>query len=299
MRHTRPVLAAAILVCATLLAAPSSQAEPKGAASITVGKISAAQTCTVYQQSEGHAALVATPYAIGAAASWRTWLVRDCVDNFASIRMSIEAALAATGKFTVRPSGGAYVITGRISGVSDGGPAPATPPVGRDGYAVSSSSMFVNMDITVRDGSGRIVFGELFTKHLETGSYMESGGFQTRSTQSGQALYGELQHEVALAAARKVAFRLSPLRVTANDGNEIQLNYGSPLLALGTIVMVTSPDGATTVRYNVTSANGSAASAERVGDGDASRIPPGSTAVVIEADDPAANGRVYKRVDLP
>ena len=81
---------------------------------------------------------------------------------------------------------------------------------------------------------------------------------------------------------------------------QIRLNYGSPLLTLGAIVTcATSPDGGATVRYNVVSADSGGATAEKDGDGDAARIVPGRTATVIEADDPAANERKYKRVDLP
>ncbi len=104
---------------------------------------------------------------------------------------------------------------------------------------------------------------------------------------------------MALAVARLVAFHVVPLRVVSSDGGQIQLNYGSPLLKLGTIVQATSPDGLTTVRYSVTSASPGSAAAQAEGDADASRITPGSVASVIEADDPAANGRRYKKVDLP
>jgi hypothetical protein len=278
-------------------AAASAHAQSRGPLSVSVGRFTSEKTCTLYEESAGKSAFVATPYAIAAADSWRTWLVRDCVDNFASIRMSLQDALAASGKFVVRQSGGAYVVTGRISDFGGGGgPAPDVP-TGRDGYSVSSQQMFVNADLALRDASGRILFGGLLTKHLETGYDIKTPGFRATGAKSGQALYGELQHEVAFAAARLIAFHLVPLKVVSGDGQEIQLNYGSPLLALGTTVKVTSPDGATTIRYNVTSAGSGEATAEIDGEGDVSRIVPGSVATVIEADDPA--GRRLKRVELP
>jgi hypothetical protein len=264
---------------------------------VTIGAIGSQKACTVYQQSAGRSALLATPNLIAAASSWRTWLVHDCIDHFATIRTSLEAALAASGKFVVVPRGGRYLITGSISDVSEGGPAPATPAVG-SGYAISSSYMFVNMDVKLSEASGRTLYGGLLTKRLETGSNIEVSGFHTTSTRSGQALYTELQHEVALATARLVAFHIVPLSVTASEGRTIQLNYGAPLLALGTIVQVTSPDGGASARYTVTAAGPQGATAQLDGDG-SPRITVGSIASVIEPDDLAANGRRLTRVELP
>ena len=294
----RTRIAARLIIAMGLVgAAVSAQAQLRGPLSISVGRFTSEKTCALYQESAGKSAFVATPYAIAAADSWRTWLVRDCVDNFASIRTSLQDALAASGKFVVRPSGAAYVVTGRISDFGGGGGPAPNVPTGQNGYSVSTQQMFVNADLALRDASGRIVFGGMLTKHLETGYDIKTPGFRATGSSSGQALYGELQHEVALAAARLIAFHLVPLRVVSGDGQQIQLNYGSPLLKLGTTVKVTSPDGATTIRYNVTSAESGESTADIDGEGDASRIVPGSIATVIEADDPA--GRRLKRVELP
>lgn len=293
------VTLAATALLGSLGSGGAAQAQSRGVPTVSVGRITSAQTCTVYQQSAGRAAVVATPSMVAAASSWRTWLVRDCVDNFRSIRLSLEAALAGSGRLSVRPAGG-FVVTGRISEVSEGGPAPATPdPRGVGDFSVASSYMVVNMDLTVRDATGRIVFGGLLTKKLETGSDIKVDGFRAQSSQDGAALYTQLQHEVALAAARMISLRLAPMHVVSGDGREIQLDYGAPLLALGTMLHVTSPDGATTIRYNVTSARQGTATAEIDGGGDASEIGPGSTAIIIEPEDPAANARRFKRVDLP
>jgi hypothetical protein len=293
----RSSLAAAVAL--SLFAAAAAKAQSR-MPSIVVGRIASQKSCTVYQQSAGRSALVATPYAIAASASWRTWLVKDCVDNFATIRTSLEAALGSTGKFAVKTQGQGYTLTGTISQVGgDGGPAPdAAPPPG--GYYVSSRQMFVSMDVTLRDSSGRIVFGGLLTKHLETGSNIQTPGLQSRSSQSGEAVYTELQHEVALAVARLVAFRIEPLKVQSVDGRRIRLNYGSPLLTLGAVVHVTSADGSTMVRYVVRSASPESATAEVDGEiGDWTRIGPGSLASFVESDDPAANERRIENVDLP
>jgi hypothetical protein len=300
-------------------------------ATISLGKITAHQNCKVYQESAGSKAVFAQQDTVVAAkesaavaadrdhvvaaksgavvaaqrttvasfSSWRTWLVKDCVSDFPTLKTSLQAALAASGKLAVKGSGGKYVLSGAISQIG-GMDDPATQTISTGSYSVASQGIFVTMDVTLKDASGRIVYGGLLTKHLETGSNIQTPGMETGSYQpNGEATYTQLQNQIALAVARLAAFHIVPLQVTGNDGGQIRLNYGSPLLTLGTIVHATSPDGGATVRYNVVSADAGGATAEKDGDGDAARIVPGSTATVIEADDPAANERKYKRVDLP
>jgi hypothetical protein len=285
-----------------LFAAATLPSAANALPTVRVGPIDSAKSCTLYQLTSGRHREAGAIDAYGAAYasedSWSSYLVRDCVSHFASIRTSLQAALASSGKLAVVPGGGAYVVSGRISDVSGGGPA-APAEINPGGtYAISSSSMFVNMDVTVRDAAGRAIYGGLLTKRIETGSSMQTSGLQTSSSQSGEAVYTELQHQVALAVARLVAFRIVPLQVTSVDGQYIQLNYGAPLLQLGTMVQVTTPDGAI-VRYNVTGAGQGSARAAYYGGNDGAHVVPGSTAIVIESDDPAANARRFDKVDLP
>jgi hypothetical protein len=295
-RRIQTAVAALLIGAATIASPVSAQEGP----AMSIGRLSSVKSCTLYQNSAGRAGAVATPYATAAFASWRTWWVKDCVDNFASMRASLESALAASGGVRLRADGG-YIVSASLSDTS-GGPgaaAPNAPNMGAGGFSIATTGMRINADVTVRDRAGHIVFGTLLTKTIEIGSDIKVGGFETSSNDSGQALYGRLQHEVALAVARAVAFHFTPLRVVDGDGRQIRLNYGTPLLALGTIVQATSPDGATTIRYNVVSAADGFATAHVDGGGDAARIVPGSRAIVIEADDPAANGRHYEKVELP
>ncbi len=292
MRALLPVLAVAVATAGCAGAAMPT---------IRVGKIDSEKSCTLYRMTAGrHREAGATDgYAAAYASetSWISYLVRDCADNFASLRISLQAALAASGKLAVVPgaAGGSYVVSGRISDV--GGSA-TTGSAADGGFSASSSSMVVNMDVALRDASGRIVYGGLITKSLEIGSAMETQGLSSGTSRSGQALYTELQHEVALAVARTVAFRIEPLRVTGVSGSRIQLNYGAPLLRLGTMVQVTAPSGAI-IRYNVTGAGQGSAQADYYGGAPAGEATPGSTAIVIEQEDPAANGRRFEKTDLP
>lgn len=272
--------------------APSIAAAP----TLVVGTITSEKQCRYFQESAGRSALVVTPDAIAAASSWATWWVRDCVDNFASMKTSLQAALSAGG-MSVRTGSGRYTVSGRISDVvGGGGPAPVAPRGGSFGTA--SNRMMVNMDVTVRDGAGRIVFGGLLSKTIETGYDVHAGNFRAYGGMDGQGLYTLIQHEVALAVARLVCFHFTPLQVTGGHDEQITLNYGAPLLKLGTIVQVQGRDG-DVLRFSVTSAMEGTATAKLDGDGDMAQIGPGSVAAVIEADDPAANGRRLRGGRLP
>ncbi len=92
---------------------------------------------------------------------------------------------------------------------------------------------------------------------------------------------------------------VDPLKVTGMDGTGIRTNYGSPLLKQGAIVEVETDNGARRLRYRVTSANADYALAEMDGDNHPAGISVGAHATLIEQDDPAANGRRYRRVSLP
>ncbi len=287
-----------VAIAVSLVCVGATQASPMR--SVVIGRIASEKTCTVYQESAGRSSLVATRHMLAESESWRTWLVKDCVTNFANIRTSLEAALASTGKFTVKTAGAGYTVTGVIGQVGgDDGPIPTGPSAG-GGYSIASRQMFVSMDVMVRDPAGHMIYGGLLTKHLETASNIQTQGLQTSSSQSGQDVYDELQHEVALAVARLVAFHIDPLRVTNVEGRRIQLNYGSPLLTLGTIVEVAGQGAAPATRYYVTSSSPDGATAEVHGEiGDWTKVGPGSVGTVIESDDSAAGARTTNRVELP
>ncbi|ESQ88578.1 hypothetical protein ABAC460_15375 [Asticcacaulis sp. AC460] len=291
--------ATAITMACTLAWGTSAQAQT----SIRIGKIASQETCTYYQNSEGSAAAAASADWFGASAAvavaWRTWWVKDCVSNFKTMTSSLEAALAASNKLTVVDRSGDYVLSGTVS--ADGTRQTQFSQDTSRGadYDLSANKLYASMNVTLQDRSGRKVFGATVRKEVDLSAYLTSDGTTASVEQSGQAVYNQLQEALALAVARKIAFRLEPLTVIDNDDGTIQLNYGAPYLQLGTTVQATSPDGRTVIRYNVIAANDATATAEPDGAGDTGRITPGSSAIVIEADDPAANGRRMKRVDLP
>ena len=294
------LLLATLPMTTVLLGVAPAAAQSIPSSAVSVGSFSSEGTCSLIRRSAGSSALVVTEDVVAAAARWETWFERDCVDNFATLRRSIEAALAASGKVSVSPGAG-YVVSGRVSDIGTfGGPGGAPPS---EGYLVASGGLFANLDILVRDRAGRTVFGTLITKRIETASAVvvrdQTREFSARDGRSGQALYTELQHALALAAARQIAFQVTPLKVVAGGGDKIQLNYGAPLLAFGTIIQATSPDGFSSARYTVVSAGPSTAVAKVDGGGNTAQIGIGSSAVVLEPEDPASNARRFDRVDLP
>ncbi len=266
------------------------------AAELAVGGIATKQDCQYFQNSEGRAAAVATPFSLAVAAEWRTWWVRDCVSQFPTMRASIEAALASTGKFT---SGERYFIDVTIEDVSSGAPVPAPVPSGRGGYSFAKTSIYTNYSIVVRDSSGRSVFGSLGKKSVELSQEIVADGTRSRSVQGGEALYGVLQNELALTIARTIAFHFKPMRVVRQGGQRIVLDYGAPFLKLGDTVRVPVNDGLSVVPFLIVSATGNTAIAEADGDFADLDIGPGAQATFVELDDPAANGRRYDRVRLP
>lgn len=290
----RIVIAAAALL-AVLAGAPVAAAQD--GVVLSVGRITTKETCRYFQESEGRGAVAANRWAVAAAVSWRTWWVKDCESNFPTMRSTLEAALASSGTARVG-SRARYTVSINITGISGGEGPPPRAPTDRE-WAVAQSFMIVSMDVAVRDQSGRTVFGGLLTKKIEVGSHAYAGGIEATGNASGEAAYGKMQNELALAAARMVAFHFTPIQVVSADGKQVQLNYGVPLLQLGSLLQIASPDRRSVIRYRVTSANSGFALARLDGGGAFESIVPGSVGTFIEPDDPAANGRRYEKVDLP
>lgn len=286
-----------LLFWAALSAGLGAAASAQSPMRFTVGDITTKQDCKYFMESEYRHADVATPWLYASKTSWRSWLVKDCVTQFDTMRHSLEAALAATGKFVVGPGG--YRVNVTINDVSGGGPAPDVPAVGDRGYAFSKAGIMTSYSVTVTDRAGHVIYGGLGTKTVETGSKINADGTYSWTNMGGDAIYGVLQTELALAIARSVAFKIVPLTVTEVDGGRIGLNYGAPLLKLGSSISVNGSNGLRTVRFLVVSAQNGTAIAEVDGDVDTSAIRPGAEATFAEDDDPAANGRRYDRVRLP
>jgi hypothetical protein len=231
------------------------------------------------------------------ASEWGQELVRDCRLNFRAMRSSIEAALTASGKFTVArtdPGPRTLILTGRISEIGFASDAVSTAGLAREGTSVVVSAQY-----TVEDAHGDTVFGNLLTKTLRLDAATVTPGIATASVQSGRTVYTQLQRAVALAIARDVAFRQYPPRVMAVTPGRASLNYASTFLPAGTVVYLPAANGVSTIKCVVAPSAGGYASVVPDGAGSLAHVPVGALVTVVDADDPAAQGRRYERVDLP
>jgi hypothetical protein len=317
----------AFLLCA--LFSTNALGQPAKKTNIKVGTIEAAEKCTFYQgirynskttasgsssgyvagsgsgYANGYGAGGSSSYAAGGRSSYaasnttslETYFVKDCVKDFEGIRTAIQASLASTGTIIVAPGG--YTISGRIEDVVPTASGFAEQTIDGQGYGTMSEGLKVTMSIIIADNAGRIIFGEPITAEIETGSVSKVRGTVGANVSSGEGLYSLLQRQVALVAAKKVAFHFNPLLVSQGNGKNIQLNYGSPLLEVGNMVSVTSIDGSSAATYRITSVSQGSSLARQIGDAETSAILAGSRASVIERGDPAANQSRLQKVELP
>lgn len=167
---------------------------------------------------------------------------------------------------------------------------------GRD-YCVGGTRLAGSVDVRMRNAAtGVVIWGGMVTTSVSVGSDMVAGGDGCSAMTPGSASYRRLTTALALAVARRVTFRITPLRVVAVEGRSVILNRGAPLVPLGAVVQATGPSGIP-VRLRVTAASGTTASATFAGDPAA--LQPGAIAEVLDQDDPGANARRYEKVDLP
>lgn len=247
----------------------------QGILSVSVDPFRSEKVCTLYESW------------------WGMWLVLECRNNFAAMRDRVRSALAESGRVGIVMGGGRYSVRGTVTevGVTSSAGGGAT-------YGVGQNKAFASLDIRLVDSrNGRLVWGGTLTKSVEAGSRINAGAAGFTSASGPQAIYTNLQRELALAAARGVAFHIDPLRVTGVEGDSIQLNYGGPLLALGDQLDVPGAGGGRPVRYRVTSASGGSAWAKAETSG--LQPPTGAVATYVDADSAAANVRRMERVELP
>lgn len=295
-------LAGAFALCGT-----SAHAQERY--TVQVGTISSTQSCAYFRNYSGsRLSYSESEYARywGAAAArryyaahttWRSWVVKDCQDNFKTLRSSIEAALASTGRITVGRGG--YVVDVTISDVSADLPATNRPVRGDASYRTSWGKAVVTANFTVRDRTGASVDGGIMTKRIEMSRTLDTNRMRVRVSEPGGAVYDLIQNEVALQIAREVTFGIEPVQVIGVDGDRVEINYGRPLVSVGDQIDVSQLRGIGAVRFRVISAGDRTAVAQVRGDVDFSDVDIGSTVSFIEADSDAANARVLRRNRLP
>ena len=184
-----------------------------------------------------------------------------------------------------------YVVTGRV-----GAPDMAVSTSAAGDYCVGGTRLSASFDLRVRDARGSMVFGGVVDASAEIGSQVVGGEGGCSSMTPADPSMRRLGNALALAAARRIAFTLVPMRVAALEGGEIVLNHGGALVPLGAIVQVAANGGAP-VRYRITASTPASASAAPIGA--AEPVAVGAIARLLETDDPQANARRFHKVELP
>jgi len=184
-----------------------------------------------------------------------------------------------------------YVVTGRV-----GAPDMAVSTSAAGDYCVGGTRLSASFDLRVRDRRGAVVFGGVVDASAEIGSQVVGGEGGCSSMTPASPSRRRLGNALALAAARRIAFTLVPLRIAGVDASEIVLNHGGALVPLGAVVQVAANGGAP-VRYRITASTPASASAARIGP--AEPVAVGAIARLIETDDPQANARRFHKVELP
>lgn len=306
-RHFLLAPAAALLA---FLPAPAAAQEPP--VRVAIGDFTSQQSCTLYAVTSGSEAMVsdrragvaADAYGYAAASrstfawarAWRTQLVRDCVSHFEGLRESLSAALAASGRVVVVPPGtrGALVLSGRVSDVGV-----ASSQTIERGNSESLGEASLTVELSLGSASGRVRFGGAIVKTLTFDEQVQTGELSSSRTQSDSVTYARLQRELALAVSRAVAFHLSPIRVVANSGRRLRVNYGTPLLTIGGTLNFDGGVERGIIRGTIVAASAGFADVEAAGGGDLSRIEPGSIANFAEPEDPESRTPVFPSVELP
>jgi len=184
-----------------------------------------------------------------------------------------------------------YVVTGRV-----GAPDMAVSTSAAGDYCVGGTRLSASFYLRVRDARGSMVFGGVVDASAEIGSQVVGGEGGCSSMTPADPSMRRLGNALALAAARRIAFTLVPMRVAALEGGEIVLNHGGALVPLGAIVQVAANGGAP-VRYRITASTPASASAAPIGA--AEPVAVGAIARLLETDDPQANARRFHKVELP
>ena len=229
-------------------------------------------------------------------AYWGLWIIDECRNNFQALAARVGSAIQESGRLVLSNPRGRAAPSYRLSG------AMTELGVNRSGFSDSGGSA---QDVSEAVGAfdfrlidvrtGQVVLARTVTRRVEIGGVTSARGVTGYNSNDAQAVYTEIQRQIGLDVARSVAFHVDPLRLTYVEGRDIGLNYGSPLIEMGSMVQVSSGRGRA-ARYRVIDVTPNGAVAEAIGAERATDV--GN--IVNFVDDPdVQNGRRYRRVELP
>jgi hypothetical protein len=187
-------------------------------------------------------------------------------------------------------------ITARISGMTSG----ADSISGRN-FCLSDQNVSATLDWEARTTAPVQNLAGTSEKTVDigyrqiTGSGVGTGDCELQV--ASRAAFDKLQTEISRTTARSIVLKYNPLRVTSMDSRGyIQLNYGKPVLELGSMVSVGGRNSFPT-RYQVVTAGDNFAWAQPYGS--AGNVFVGDQAAIIESDSSEANARRTESAPLP
>lgn len=229
-------------------------------------------------------------------AYWGLWIIDECRNNFHALAARVGSAIQESGRLTLSNPRGRAAPSFRLSG------AVTELGVNRSGFSDSGGSA---QDVSEAVGAfdfrlidtrtGQVVLARTVTRRVEIGGVTSARGVTGYNANDAQAVYTEIQRQIGLDVARSVAFYVDPLRLTYVEGREIGLNYGSPLIEMGSMIQVSGGRGRA-ARYRIIDVTPGGAVAEAIGPELATDI---NNPVNVVDDPNLQNARRYRRVELP
>lgn len=226
------------------------------------------------------------------AREWGSEIQRECTQNFPNIRSTLASSLASVGGMPISAQG--LTLTGRVTQIGYQSNSLETQST-----AVSNDEMIMGVEFQLRDNRGDIVFGGSILKRVLLASTSNNSENGFVSDGSGTAGFIRAQNEIGFAVARAVLFRFRPLQVVEVDEKELSLNYGAPIVPIGSSIIVQGSRSLRGNRLTVVSAMQGTSIAESDARIRLDDVAPGAIVTFVENDDPAANSRVHRTVDLP
>lgn len=304
------------LLCRGLIIALLLCGATANAGSLSVGNFTAEESCRFYVtewereiavatgSSSSSSAVVTNPFgAAGARRStsqgssaylreWGTELNEICAQNFPRIRSTMASALASSGSFN--PGDGTFTVNGFLTDIGY-----ESTSYGSASVAEANGYILASITYQVKNGRGNVVYGGSFTKRFNTDTAVETSGGSFQRSQSGRTVFSQLQEQIGYAVARQVLFHFEPLRVTANDGRSVALNYGPPIIPMGAAVLVSGERSLEPRRLTVISATPGRAIAQSPAFANLSDVPVGSEVLFAEPEDGYSEASVIPSVPLP
>jgi hypothetical protein len=311
-----PLIMVRSLVCCGLAVTTAISSVPAHAGSLSVGNFTSEESCRVFVtewereiavaagSSSSSSAVAANPLgAAGARRSssqassaylreWGTELNQICSQNFPRIRSTMASALASSGSFN--PGDGAFTVNGFLTDIGY-----ETTSYGSASVAEANGYILASITYQVKNARGNVVYGGSFTKRFNTDTAVETSSSSFQSSQSGRTVFSQLQEQIGFAVARQVLFHFEPLRVTANDGRSIALNYGPPIIPMGAAVLLSGERSLEPRRLTVISATPRRAIAQSPTFANLSDVPIGSAVFFAEPEDGYSETPVIPGVALP